>query len=134
MWLIEVGALIFGVIAVTRGEFSLTRNKVVRGVPARVVGILLILVLPVALLIGIGAAVFLAAHDLDEDRLPRWVYLADLGVFGVLFAAALIVALVNAGPRDQPRRRWEEDEPEEDEDFEDRRERYHRPPDSQFPQ
>jgi hypothetical protein len=130
----EIAALVIGIMAVKRGEFSFTKNKVVCGTPARIFGALLILVLPVALALGLIAGVVLASRPgFDPARPPMWLLGLDIAVFGVLFTAAMIVGLTNAGPRQPPTARWQDDETEEDQDFDDRRERYRRRPEDDYP-
>jgi hypothetical protein len=127
----EIAALIFGIISLVTGKFTLSRNKVVRGAPARVVGLLLVLILPVAL----GLAVVVAAMLMAQGRLPDpahppvIIYAVEPVVFVIFFSAAIIVAAIYGGPPQPVYIRFEE---EEDEDFEDRRERYRRPSDDEL--
>jgi len=48
---LEIGLLIFGIIAVATGKLTLTKNHVVRGTPARLLGVVGILTLPSVLLV-----------------------------------------------------------------------------------
>ena len=58
----EIASLVFGIITVATGKFTLSRNKVCYGAPARVVGVLLMLPLPVALLVSIAVVAMFVAR------------------------------------------------------------------------
>jgi hypothetical protein len=49
---LEIGMLIAGIVALFKGKFALTRNQVVEGATARVVGFVLLLPLPLAFAVG----------------------------------------------------------------------------------
>jgi drug/metabolite transporter (DMT)-like permease len=59
--------LIFGLIAIVRGQFVLTRAKVVRGVPARIIGVILLLPVP----LWLGGALLLGAFYALQGKQPR---------------------------------------------------------------
>jgi hypothetical protein len=64
-----LGMLIFGIIALVRGQFTLTRTKVVSGVPARIIGFILLLPLPLMLASGLLIGVFYVMRG--SSRGPR---------------------------------------------------------------
>ena len=130
----EIASLIFGIITLATGKFRLSRNKVVYGTPARVVGLLLVLILPCALGLAIFvAAILVAQGQLPDPLKPPPILLAVEPItFIVIFTAAMIVAFVNAG-RPVERRQYQDEDYEEDDDFEHRLERPRRPPDEELP-
>ena len=134
----DIVAFVFGIVALIKGEFSLSGNKVVRSGPARIIGVLLLL----PLILGMGGEMVYGAikgfelaqqgKQMDmaafqrENQIPALV-IHGIGA-GLPFLAALIVALVSAGPKeekrrrewdddDRPRRRLSDDEPEDDLDI-----------------
>jgi hypothetical protein len=141
----EICSLIFGIITLAMGKFTLTRTKVVKGAPAYVIGILLILPLPIAFGFAFVVVAMLTAqgNQIDPAKPPIGLVIGELGIFLVCFVTALIIAIVNARPegaKRKPRREeFDEDEAEDrwnrpgDYDEEDRpRPRRPRPPDDQY--
>jgi len=132
----EIASLVFGIITLATGKFRLTRNKVVYGAPARIVGGLLVAPLPVALAVGMLYGIVIVAGkgggQTDILHPPTAMVIAEVMIFLVFFSAAMIVAMVNAGPpKRKPRRPIYEDELEEDDD-DFRRERDRRYPEDEF--
>jgi hypothetical protein len=134
---LEIGMLIFGLIALITGKFSVSRNKVVRGAPARVVGGIMLLPLPLALLsvVAVGLALGLKG-DLQEMEKHRMTFtIVEAAIVLICFIAAMVVGAIYAGPPDRPRRRRRDEEDEyyraEDgyEDDQDRDPRPRREPD-----
>jgi hypothetical protein len=128
--------LIFGIIALVTGKFSLTRSRVVMGGPARAVGIILLM----PLVIGQGGGIAIAAlkgvqiaarggGPVDRQALQKELTqeletpLLILNVGVTAFSAVLVavIALVTAKPAPPKRRRREEDESEEEYEDEGRR-------------
>jgi hypothetical protein len=124
----EIGMLVFGIIALVKGKFSLTRSRVVHKVPARIIGV--ILVLP--LIIGQGVSFAVIFIDISKEaargkqmtfqegfqegeKLSGPLVLVNGIVTGVCMGAALVIALATARPP-KKRRRIAEDE----EDYDDR--------------
>jgi hypothetical protein len=131
----EIASLVFGIITLATGKFTLSRNKVVYGAPARVVGVLLILILPVALGIAFMIGIMLAAQGrlVDPRNPPTALFLVEPIVFVLFFGAAMIVALANARPPRPKRLRPDEEVFEEDErDDYRRREHERRPPEDRI--
>ena len=58
----DVILLILGIIVLIKGQVMLTRTKEVRGTPARVIGVLLILPLPLGFLAGLLLGAFYVAQ------------------------------------------------------------------------
>jgi hypothetical protein len=130
----EIASLIFGIITLATGKFRLTRTKAVYGTPPRVVGLLLVLILPCALGLAIAVAAVLVAMGELRDPLhpPAVLYAVEPITFLVFFTAAMIVAFANAG---EPARRrpYPDEDFGEDDEFEHRLERERRPPDEELP-
>ena len=97
---LEIAMLVYGIIAVSTGRFSLSAQKEARGVPARIAGVLLILPLPVAFLVGfmVGAAMAAQGRAFDIQHIPPWITFMELGIFAVFAISAFVVAGVNAQP------------------------------------
>jgi len=69
--IMEIAILIFGIVTLVKGELTLSKNKVLAGTPARVVGIVMALMLPalfaVGLFIGVMMAAMLGRQPTQED-------------------------------------------------------------------
>src|SRR5437879_1799730 len=94
---LEIGMLIFGIIALITGKFTLTRNKVVYGVPARIIGVIMILPLPLGLLVAfviIGALV--AQGRFTPGNIPIAINFIEPAIIFGCFLFAMIVAAMNA--------------------------------------
>lgn len=121
--LAQIGAIIFGIIALVRGQFSLTRTRIVWGVPARIIGFLLCLPLPVSFGIGllIGIALVAQGKDVRDPAVRAKFWPVDVAVFLFFLVAAGITAFATAQPVKQKRRRRPREEyvhDDEEEDFE----------------
>jgi hypothetical protein len=96
--------LIFGIIALVKGSFSLTGNKVVSGLPARIVGVILIMPMPISLGVGFVYGLTLAAtkQNIRDDSLQGAAIVIELSIMAVCLVTALVVAFANAKPRARP--------------------------------
>jgi hypothetical protein len=96
----EIIILIFGIITLIRGHFLLTRVKEVRGWPARIIGVLLILPFPLSFLVGLvlGATFVAMRKDIGEARLEPAIRFIELGIVALCFFSAIGVALFFAQP------------------------------------
>jgi len=129
----EVAMLIFGIIALVKGKFSLTGSRVVRKVPARIIGVILLLPLiigqGVAFTIGFVKGVEVAAQGKqftweDAMHLQGLLLLVNGIVTGVSLVAALGIAIGTAKPpRSKRRSRIRDDEYHNYEDSTPRRRR-----------
>jgi hypothetical protein len=95
--------LIFGLIALVKGKFSLTRTKTVEGVPARIVGLMLMMPLPAALMAGLAMGTWYAAQGRmpDENEVRETMRGVAVGIVLFFLALALIIAFACARPSDQ---------------------------------
>jgi hypothetical protein len=119
--ILEISMLIFGIVTLITGKFSLSRTKVIQGGVARIVGGIMVLPLPLAfgagVIIGVAMGASGKAPDIDKIRLVATIMEASIVV--ICFVVAMIIAAVNAGPPPKPRRpRRGRDEYEEDYDRE----------------
>jgi hypothetical protein len=96
--------LIFGIIALVKGSFSLTGNKVVSGLPARIIGVILIMPLPISLGVGFIYGLTMAAtgQNVRQDSVQGAAIVIELSIMAVCLVAALIVAFANAKPKAKP--------------------------------
>ena len=136
----EIGAFVFGMIALVSGKFKLSRTKVVQGAPARIIGV--VLLMPIVLgqggsiiygfFVGArkGAAVAaqgktLTPADVEEMKkeLETPLIVFNLVVGGISLVAALGIALATAQAPARPRRRDEDYDEDDDEDRRPRRSR-----------
>jgi uncharacterized oligopeptide transporter (OPT) family protein len=140
--------LIFGIIALITGKFSVTRSKVVYDTPARIVGVIMMLPLPILLMLGValGFGLLAQGRPLNQEDLDRLKTLGMiLGAVVILgcFIIGMVVAFIYAEPPRKKRGRDEEDFEEDDrprrrrqveeEDLdEERPRRPPRPPDDRF--
>ncbi len=77
----EIGLLIFGIYALVRGRLKVTNNRIVRGVAARLLGIVAMLPVPLALLIGFVMGMEAAARGRPmDDAFKLSLTLIELGL------------------------------------------------------
>jgi hypothetical protein len=120
---LEIGLLIFGLIALIRGKMTLTKTKVVEGVPARLLGLLALTPLPIAILVGIGFVLVVApanpekaAKIADDNKLT--LALVEAGI--VIFITVLVFGIGAAiGKNPEEARRKKKRRRDEEEDYED---------------
>jgi hypothetical protein len=136
----EIAMLIFGIIALSVGRFTLWRDRVVQGTPARIVGGLLLL----PLLVGQGGAAIIGAmwgmeremqgRPLDfqnafrevPQELQTKVTILNIVAVAVPFVAVLVISLVTAKPPKRKKRRRDWDDEDDDYDRNDDRPRRRR--------
>jgi hypothetical protein len=117
----EIGLIIFAIITMVRGKLVLTKNRVVTGVPARLLAIFGFLPLPLSLVIGFALGFFLIAtgQPIDQTRARIIGAVVELGIIALCVAAVYGIGLMIARPPEpepkwQPkRRRLEEDDEDE---------------------
>jgi hypothetical protein len=111
----SIAMLIFGIIALVRGQFTLTRTKVVSGVPARVIGVILLLPLPLMLAGGllIGVVLGMQGKQPRPEDIQGPAVLLEVGIILGCMLIAVIIGAVTARP---PKRRRLPDDLDEDYD------------------
>jgi hypothetical protein len=103
----EIGLIVFGLIALIRGKMTFTRNRVLEGPLARVLGAVALLPIPVSFVIAFAlAALFIAQGKPVDGPDFKWKAIA-IEASTVVFFLVLIYAigLPNAGPPDSKRRK-----------------------------
>ena len=83
---LEIAFTIFGLLAVIRGKMTLTKTRVVEGLPARLLGLVAMIEFPMALTAGIIYGLFKAKHgngQMDEKELVILTGI-ELGFFVVM--------------------------------------------------
>jgi hypothetical protein len=83
---IEIAMIIIGLLALVRGRMTLTRNKVVVGVPARLLGALALTPLPVALVAVVGYIAMNAPADPER-------FAADNQVTIIIIETAIVIGI-----------------------------------------
>jgi hypothetical protein len=122
---LEVLSLVYGIMTLVRGRFSLGKTKEVRGAPAYVIGVVLLATIPVAVV----AAIIINFDDIAKGNGPQpfqmnaKTVLPD--VIGVVacWGTALVIAFAKAEPKVDERRRLADDEYDDYEDLPRRRRR-----------
>jgi hypothetical protein len=119
---LEIGLFIFGILALVRGRMTLTKSKVVEGVPARLIGMLALTPLPVAFLIGVAYAIIAAPADPEkfaEDNKWTLMGIEAAIVIGVAIMVFVIGMLVAVDPKEARRRkrRYEDEDDEAEDDY-----------------
>jgi hypothetical protein len=121
----EIGLLVFAIITLVRGKLVLTKNRVVTGVPARLLAIIGLLPLPLSLVAGVVIGMVLVARGqaqaLDQTNVRIIGAVIELSIIVLCIGAVYGIGLMIAKPPEPERRRRrrldEEDEemPPEDE-------------------
>jgi hypothetical protein len=97
---------VMGIYALAKNEIALTRTKVVSGVPARIIGVLLIVPLPLAIAGFVVYVVFIADIDSVTQGNPLGAsFLVTLVVLFFCVGTSLIIAFATARPRHMGRRK-----------------------------
>jgi hypothetical protein len=124
--IVEVCLLILGIITLVKGQINVSKDKMIVGAPARWIGAILLLPLPVAFLVGFFWAMMIVAQGRNPDpkEMQPAAAIIEIGIFGVCMLAVFLIATasekVPVVKPEKRRARVEEDEYEEDY-YEDRR-------------
>jgi hypothetical protein len=94
----DIIIFIFGLIAVITGKFSLTRKRIVRGLPARIVGILLLLPLPLSFATALVMGTVMVARNQpgNQKQYEDTVRAISTLLTVLFFVAAIIVSICTA--------------------------------------
>jgi hypothetical protein len=87
-----VGMVVMGILALTRGTIKLSFRRAVVGTPARIIGVLLILPLPMYFAFVVVAGVIMAELPQVPDRREPPIWLCAVGT--ALAALSVITAVV----------------------------------------
>ncbi|AMV26924.1 hypothetical protein VT84_21160 [Gemmata sp. SH-PL17] len=124
---IEVGLAIFGILALVRGRMTMSKGKVVVGVPARLLGLVALTPLPVALVVILLYTIAQGGADPEKFAQDQRLTIALIEA-GVVISIAVFVfvvgAMIGVSPVEVARRerkgRYEEDEYDDRGDYDDR--------------
>lgn len=93
--IVEIAMLVMGIIACVKGEVKLSRRKVVSGPAARILGVIMMLPLPVAFMVGMVLGFQAAARGEAGPDMATAV-IAELVVVGVVVVTAVVFAMATA--------------------------------------
>jgi hypothetical protein len=100
----QIATLIFGILALVNGEFKLTRTRVVGGTPARIIGGILLLPLPMTfgLAVLLGLALAMRGDTIDEKQIQAAGNVLSVGVLVFCLILAIGIAIFTAKPVKPP--------------------------------
>ena len=109
----EIGGLVWGMIALVSGKLTLSKDKVVTGAMARIIGLLLMVPLPLMLCVGVlyGVNRVMNGQQFGNEE-TLFITLIEFVVVGAFWAMAIGLAFACASK--PPRRRWWEDDDDEE--------------------
>jgi len=112
---LEIAMLVGGIVALITGKLSISRTLQLRGAPARIAGIVLLLPLPLAFAVGFAIGFLKATQGKGLDESFRLVVgLVELGI--TLACLVVVVVMTAVWGRQPPRKRFAEDEYFEEDD------------------
>ncbi len=106
---LEIGMLIFGIIALVTGKIKFSPKRIATGAAARIAGVMLILPMPLALAAGafIGLLQASQGKPLNLDQLKFKVAIVEIGIVVACPLLAIIIGAIAARPpeaRDRKRK------------------------------
>ena len=105
--MLELAFLVWGIIILTKRKFQLSSRKVVTGMPAILVGIMFVSLLPLGFVMGIILGVVMALNggleNLENGNAENmWIYAVLINV-GLIVGAFVIAVLVAVTKGKDPR-------------------------------
>jgi hypothetical protein len=88
---VQVCLFVLGIIGLSRGKVSLTRTRIVTGTPARIIGAIFLVPLPVYVLINVIAGVSMFGAD---NAKPDPAVAAGVGIVALLGVGIIILCLI----------------------------------------
>ena len=82
----EIGLAIVGILALIRGKFTVTKKKIVEGIPARLLGVMCLTPIPLVLLVSIAYVAI--SHPKDPEQ-----FVKDKQLTITLLEAAIVIAI-----------------------------------------
>jgi hypothetical protein len=111
----EIAMLIFGIIALATGKIKLSRNVVVRGPMARVIGLVLMAPIPLSLAVGLAIGTAFVIKGKTVTEVPWGIRLIEPVIALICGVVALVMGRAFKSPPAPKRRRPDEfDDGEED--------------------
>lgn len=98
--ILEIGMLVMGILALVRGKIGLTPNRYVYGLPARIIGVILMLPLPLAFGGGLILGIILAAQGkpVDPKNLESTAAIMAISILVAVGLAVVIIGALTAKP------------------------------------
>jgi len=114
MWcflVLEIATFVMGIVALVKGKIAFTKNLVVRGAMARMIGVVLMLPLPLTFSITFAIGFVMAANGRSQHEIAvRAARIATIVEFGVFIACALLAVILGAiAPKRPAKRKLPED-------------------------
>src|SRR5436309_12048181 len=89
----EIGLLVFAIITLVRGRLVLTKNRVVTGVPARLLAIIGLVPLPLSLVLGLALGMVLVARGQPVDQMHMTLMGAGIELSVLIFCCVAIYGI-----------------------------------------
>jgi hypothetical protein len=96
----DIILLILGIVVLVKGQVLLTRTKEVRGTPARIIGVILLLPLPLSFFAGLllGALLVSQGKPVNESEIQGIVPFLGPAIIALCLFAAIAIAIAYAQP------------------------------------
>jgi hypothetical protein len=117
---IEIAMIVVGLIALFRGKLTISKTKVVEGIPARLLGLLALTPIPVVIAVGLAYTILSNPADPEKFVEENKTTLVVIEVVIVLGIAILVFGIGAALGKDPTARRRDEEEDEYDDERDDR--------------
>lgn len=96
---VEIILLVMGIFALAGGKLTLSKTRVVRGTPARFLGILLMLPFPLSFVVGLAVGATMAVRGSNLESLRWTLVFVELGI---LFGCVLLASVIGWRLADRP--------------------------------
>lgn len=118
---LEIGLIVFGLVALVRGKITVSKTKVVEGIPARLLGALALTPLPIAFMVGVAIAATQPNPEQFVKDNQLTIALIEAGiVLGIGLLVVVIGLVVGTDPAAARRRSRDRYEDDIEEDYDDR--------------
>lgn len=91
---LEIGLLIWGIVTLIKGRLTVSKNKVVTGGRARLIGVIMLLPLPLAFIMGAIIGVTKAANNQSADMTDPVLIGVEAAIVLGLGALAIVLGLI----------------------------------------
>ena len=93
--LVEIGMMVFGIVTLVKGRFPVSKNRVVTGGPAYLIGAILTGTLPILFAVGLFIGFMAVARTGRQPRIEDYAYL-DLIIVPIILLIVTAIALSTA--------------------------------------
>jgi disulfide bond formation protein DsbB len=108
---LEIGLAIIGLIALFGGKFTISKTKVVEGVPARLLGLLALTPFPLAFVVVVGYVAANAPANPEQFVADnQWTIIGIEAAIVITIAVLLFVISAAVATNPEARKRRDEDE------------------------